>query len=250
MADGRRICSWPALTGPSHRVAFTNALCCPHLEAALLPKKWVVSSRFVLRVTKSPSCAYEKVVAAESAGTIGVEEEGLAIPGKRWGRIVRRGIQNAIPAFGGVVVVDVDRYRPRLVHVAARRHPEVKTADRPRAGAGDHHLQPILAPDGRARIAQRAAEFRHIRSRTPQLPPIATVEIGVTSADVNVESVARRIRRRSHKIAREIEVERSRGLILEEGWTRIVGRAVQKAAEIDGCLPAEIVPLVLAVSGP
>ena len=71
----------------------------------------MVSSRFLLRVTNSRPCAYEEVIAAESAGTIGVEEEGLAVPRKRWGRIVRGGIQNGIPplaALSSLMLIGID----------------------------------------------------------------------------------------------------------------------------------------------
>jgi hypothetical protein len=70
-----------------------------------------------VRVTKSRLCGYVEVVAAESVGTIGIEEQALTVPRQRRGRIVRGGIENGIPATVSVVIVH--HHPGQLCHIGA-----------------------------------------------------------------------------------------------------------------------------------
>src|SRR2546430_362141 len=103
-----------------------------------------------------------------------------------------------------------------------------------RAATGQDHLEPV-APNGGARVAERAAELRNQDGRTerPLVPrPRARV-------DVEALVAARRI-----ILHGEVQGRRACALVLKDGGAGVDVRGIHDAAEILRGSPSEIITCV------
>src|ERR1700681_3991713 len=84
--------------------------------------------------------AHVEIVATEASGLIRVKNHSSTVPGECGGAVIRYGVQNGISALIYIVVVEVDRERPGLLHGTTTGNPQVQAADSSGAVACNDHL--------------------------------------------------------------------------------------------------------------
>src|SRR5207237_10509798 len=106
----------------------------------------------------------------------------------------------------------------------------------------------FAASHSRTRIPQRTVELPDVNSLSPQLLPIAAVEVSGAGAEIDVITIAIWVLGRGDQVPNEIEIQSA--VVFEESWAGIIGGPIQHATQIYRRFPAEIVTLVPTMGGP
>src|SRR3989454_12214948 len=166
---------------------------------------------------------------SETASSFGKEIQRHAIKRERGRAVEGRAVHDGPEIDGGL---------PAIEGQATRRAPQVLAPPSSRATARDNHLEPI-APDGGARVPERAAELRNQGRRAER--PFFSHPRG----RVDVKAL---VRAGWIVLHREVQGRDASRLILEVRRAGVGVRAVHHTAEVLGELPTEVVALVVTPS--